>query len=97
MEEWRYFSTKGFSSLPFPSLITMLFTRAKVPWEAGDHIIECNMPFDLLRVNGASGRRGMKRKANSNNEDSKGQGVSEGSPSMPTDPFEQMEEQLSAI
>ncbi|MCD9637776.1 hypothetical protein HAX54_021245 [Datura stramonium] len=69
----------------------------KVSQEASDHIIECDMPFDPLRMKGPPRSGKKKRKTDSNDENNEGQGGSGAGPSRPADPFEQMEEQLSAM
>ncbi|MCE0480847.1 hypothetical protein HAX54_037999 [Datura stramonium] len=85
--EWSYFVAKSGASLPFSSFIIMLCERAGVPKEKRDDMISYNVTFDLLSMKGVprSGRK--KRKAETDDEHSEGQGCSGSGPSRPTGPF----------
>ncbi|MCE0481228.1 hypothetical protein HAX54_038805 [Datura stramonium] len=52
VKEWRYFPAKSMASLLFPALITMLYEWESVPKETRDDMIECDVPFNPLRVKG---------------------------------------------
>ncbi|MCD9638982.1 hypothetical protein HAX54_023217, partial [Datura stramonium] len=58
VEVWRYFTRKSGTGLPFPSLITLLYKRARVHREARDVMMACDMPFDSLRVKDPEGMQG---------------------------------------